>query len=504
MNISSPNFVRGIFLFTILGFIILSIPEARSQRLEAHFEQQNREILLSVLAPEQIALKVQESSDLSGWLDLTDDQVPVFSGDQVRAPGATRHAYYRVLPAAKMAPPPPLPTNDIFFPFLTRTPQITARISETMVDGIRVERVRFSSFEGTSEGGLNTNEIYAVIAQPAESAVKSRPGVLLCHGGGSTAMEYMAIHWAKLGFVAISPELPAWADVPSMQSISRYPAFSGSYWGAAPNARAAPIFDTVVAGLGAFNLLSSHRDVAPGKVSITGASFGGYLVTMLCGLLDVRVERAFSIFGSAYFLETAWKGHLLLNPEAEREEFLRNLDAGARIGRIRAAWMCYAASNDIFFPPPAINKTFETVPGEKYLCFSPNDNHVFNLRGGETDGSAWTTMERVFFTSNSDRKPLPKIYPLPRTGRTVSIAIAGLPADHFPFVYYSTNLTASWTERQWNRLNSRPTASGFAFDFDPRIEVVDWFAGLSFEFKTSAVTNVVSLSTKIFRDDLSQ
>jgi cephalosporin-C deacetylase-like acetyl esterase len=350
-------------------------------------------------------------------------------------------------------------------------PEVTTVLSEGLAGRIRVERIRFRSFEGTSDGGVTTNEIFAVIARPITNAVRSLPGILLCHCGDGSVQEWLAIEWAKLGFVAITPEFPGWVYVAGMESISRHRTVDGSQWHAVPNARASTLFDGMVAGLGAFNLLEDMDEVDPEKLYIHGVSLGGYATTMLCGLLDVRVKRAFSLFGCGFFLDgTLWESFIRAMSEAERQEWMKSLDAGARIDRVRATMLYYVPSNDRFFPPPAFNRTYDEIQSPKYICVAPNNSHVFTtLPGGmlDTDGLSWTSMERLFMLNGVDgiERPLPKVYRGERKARTVKIHIAGLNADGEVWGYYSKNLEKPWTERLWERLQVLNATDGYEVSF---------------------------------------
>lgn len=69
-----------------------------------------------------------------------------------------------------------------------------------------------------------------------------------------------------------------------------------------PDPRASTVFDSLVSGLKAFNLLAAQEDVDPRRVGITGISWGGATTLALAGLLEDRVTAAFSLYGSGYYL----------------------------------------------------------------------------------------------------------------------------------------------------------------------------------------------------------
>lgn len=169
---------------------------------------------------------------------------------------------FLILKCAAAATPPALEQDDLFAPYAKGVPKVTTVISEETKDGVKVTKLRFSSAEGSKEGDVKDCEIYAIMARPANTAGKKLPGMLVCHGGGGMAGEGGPIAWAKLGYVAIAPDLPGYGANDKMLSISRVIKMQ---FGAdqiippKPTPYVCVLFDAVTAGLGAFNLLAQKR-----------------------------------------------------------------------------------------------------------------------------------------------------------------------------------------------------------------------------------------------------
>ena len=413
---------------------------------------------------------------------------------------------------AAVAPLPPLDKNDIFAPYVTGAPKITKVISEEIKDGVKVTKLRFASAEGSKEGEVKDCEIYAIIARPANTAGKKLPGMLVCHGGGGSAGEDGPIAWAKLGYVAIAPDLPGYGANDKMLSISRV---TKMQYGAdqiiplKPTPYVCVLFDAVVSGLRAFNLLEAQPDVDPQKLCMTGISWGGYMVTMLSGLLGDRVQAAFNLYGSGFYqLDAIGSGALRKMSKTDRNAWVKNFDAGARLGRCRAAFLMYSATNDIFFKPPSVMATLDAIPGNKYFCFGPNKSHYMSLPGGPVRWEYPITaeVEPAFFAHvlAGNNPPLPDLSaaPVPRKGKTLKFTARNCP-DRATGWFYVSWLPAprrGWSSRDWARLEAvRGTGGKFTCSIPESLGAFDWYGGITFTLKAGKIARPMSLSTKIYR-----
>jgi len=421
-----------------------------------------------------------------------------------------------ILPAgfaakAALPPPSPLPEDDIFAPYVDTVPIVTTVLSEAVQDGIKVTHLRFASFEGSKEGVVNGSEVYAVMARPAAPAVEKRPGILICHGGGGMAGAGGPIAWAKYGYVAIAPDIPGYGANDKMKSISRVTTmpYGSDQITVTPSPYACVLFDAGVASLGAFNLLASQEDVDPDQLCVTGISWGGYMTTMLAGLLGERVAAAFNLYGSGFYqIDAIGSDQLQKMPEDERNTWIRSFDAATRLSRARAAFLMYSAANDIFFKPPSTMATFNAIPGSKYFCFGPNKNHWITLPGGPI---AWeipitTEVEPVYFAHilAGNTPPLPTLHAtaVPRAGNTLSFTVDDVPADARGWFYVSWIPTPErrWPERDWARIEAvRGNDGAFTCVIPDTLGSFDWFGGITFTLTSGQLQSPMSLSTGIYR-----
>jgi cephalosporin-C deacetylase-like acetyl esterase len=417
-----------------------------------------------------------------------------------------------ILGGCSFVTPRPLPSNDIFAPYVNMTPKVAAVVSENVVDGIQVTKLRFASVEGSFERTTKPCEYYAILARPAAPATGKRPAMLFCHGGAGFAREDAAVGWARLGYVCISPELVGYGDIKQMHSVNRVASqkYTEHIATVTPDRYACTLFDAAVSGLGAFNLLASQPDVDASRIGITGGSCGGYMVTMLSGLLDNRVKAVFNLYGSGFvqyqsvFAEEVDK----LTPE-QKKVWIDNFDAATRLARARATYLMYVPTNDHFFSNKSIIATYDAYPGPKYICWSPNMSHAILLPGGTNDKAAplFTEMEPAYFARalNSNKPPLPRLSPVLGSAgiRTLQFTVADCPKETEAWVYFSpaADPMQKHEDRKWEKLVARASGGTFTVDLPPSPESFDWFAGITWTLTAGQVSRPMSLSTVLIRHE---
>ncbi|WP_232767185.1 alpha/beta hydrolase family protein [Geminisphaera colitermitum] len=255
----------------------------------------------------------------------------------------------------------------------------------TSADDPRVERIVFESRAAlTGADAGQVNEVYVIIARPAHPG--PHPGLLLLHGGKGHADERGAMAWARKGYLTITPDLPGIAD-PAKATHSRGPwtgrPYADGRWLTQPGIAASTIHQGVVAALDTFALLRAQSDVDTAHIGVIGSSWGGYMTTMICGLLGGQIRAGFSNYGCGFFEETMFNRSLLRMAAKDRQCWLDQLDAGRRASGISAPFFIAGATNDTFFYPPAIERTLAaiTTPGVNRV-YAPNAHHKLPVPGG--------------------------------------------------------------------------------------------------------------------------
>ena len=392
--------------------------------------------------------------------------------------------------------------NDPFTPYLNgKAPEILRELAPTnpVPGNITVRWVVFRS--------RDDSEIFAVIAAPKTPG--KHPGMLVLHGGGGSAEVDKAMAWAQRGYVAVAPDLPGIADPKKLTyTKGRWNAlkYGEGRYVAAPDAGASVIFDAVLSAMKSLYLLRAQPGVDPARIGVVGISWGGYMTTMVCGLAGDQVRAGFSVFGCGFYEYSSQlngpKSPLGAMPPADRERWLKDLDAGRRAAGMKAAFFIAGAANDFFFWPRAVQATLDAIPGEKNHLYAPNANHKTPLPGGTmfpraageiftptpfqaypTPGgnkANWLAMEVPFFDYylNGRGQPLPRVAVAPgKEPRRARFRVTA-PCPLTKVEIFWARANPDVMKREWLALPATPTGEQF-YEAQLPAEAADWFAVVS-------------------------
>jgi cephalosporin-C deacetylase-like acetyl esterase len=401
--------------------------------------------------------------------------------------------------------------RQLFRPYLDRVPEVATVLSRESRDGVVITRARFRNVQGNAAGQEEPCETYAVLVRPQHAAAQRRPAILVCHGGGGAAQEEKVVGWAKLGFVALSSDLPGHMGVDDPTAVRSVTRFKDLGYGPKqltlrPGVRACPAFDTIVAGLAGFNLLAAQDDVDQHRIGVTGISWGGFTSLVLAGLLRERVQAVFSLYGAGYFtLSASGIGNELakLTPE-DRDSWMSTFDPAACAKSICATTLLYPAANDTYFLPPSVMATYQALGGAKHICFGPNQSHWINLPGGTQSwtGETYTEMEPAYFlhTLNDETPALPKLWTDSKSQHLAGFAVDALPNDARLWAFYSTDLRKPWPKRTWKRVGVKRQADGSYRPAIPeKVRACYWYGGVDFVLTAGSIRRPISLTTGICR-----
>lgn len=341
-----------------------------------------------------------------------------------------------------------------------KLPKITKIIEKNNEnDHIETVKLRYSSVKG--------NEIYAVLSYPRKKGIY--PCILVLHGGTQNAeiVKNRVEQNAKNGYISIAPELPVIAD-PTENSVGEWTE-RGYMSGAFENDEdpyKSSLFEAVTAAAEAFLLAENINPFLPQGIELkekslglTGFSWGGYMVTMLCGIFGKRVTAGFSNYGCGYYdLSYFWSKYFEKMSEKSKEIWLENYDAGRKAKNIVSPYFIASPSNDLFFNPPSVMKTLEAVKtAEKGVVFSPNSHHCIEVPGGtskDPDAPHGCAMEKIYFDYYLKNEG-DGFFKVTRKGNSITTNAKNPEIS----VFYSES-DALWTERKWKKLGD----DGIIFD----------------------------------------
>lgn len=263
--------------------------------------------------------------------------------------------------------------HDPLLPYLNSRPTNIVFL-DPIEDSVAVKRFTFSS-----RGGVNT--IYGTMVSPKQPGIY--PALLMLHGGGSSADGVIKLQrlFAAKGYVVMSVDLPGICD-PDKAPLStgawkNRSKLIDSRLDISKGLDSSTLVDAIAAALQGFNMLATEKNVNKELMGISGISWGGYMTTMLSGLLGNRIKAAYSVFGCGFYDRgTRWKEQLEKMPKNMSKDWLTYFDAGRRASGIQCPYFIEATVNDKFFWPQAVAATLDTIKTEKNLVWSPNLDHV--------------------------------------------------------------------------------------------------------------------------------
>ncbi len=292
--------------------------------------------------------------------------------------------------------------KDPFAPFLTGKPPVILKNLgiETRPDNIRIHRMVYLSRVVGTLAGNDSLKVFAAIAFPPGKGIF--PGIVRLHGGGGIADIPAAVSSARVGFVSLVLDIPGIAGKDKSPE-NKWLKQDQNKITAKPDVSCSALFDGVLASIQAVYLLKSMPGVDPAKIGVAGASWGGYVSTMVAALLNDDLAAGWSVFGSGSFLMGSYeKSNIEKLPPAEREEWIKYLDPGSRAGKITKPFHISTASNDRHWSWMAVQQTLSGMRGPVSQLYSPNTNHLIKCPGG-------SGMIPFFNQYLKNGKPMPEI-----------------------------------------------------------------------------------------------
>ncbi|HOD51479.1 MAG TPA: acetylxylan esterase [Candidatus Hydrogenedentes bacterium] len=244
-------------------------------------------------------------------------------------------------------------------------------------EGFAAEGVRALFYDALPFENKPTR-VFAWMGIPDHPEGERVPGMVLVHGGGGTAYDEWVRIWNARGYAAIAMDLDG--TVPQGEHGSRPThEFSGptSFGGVTPMDGAKEDFWAyhAVADIAlAHSLLASQAGVDPGRIGLTGISWGGFL-THIAAAVDTRFQFAIPVYGCGFINEISWKPVFDAMPPEKAGEWIRLWDPSQYVAAITIPTLWVNAASDPHYYLGVYGRTYLRAGGTKTLSVQPGLGH---------------------------------------------------------------------------------------------------------------------------------
>ena len=261
--------------------------------------------------------------------------------------------------------------------------------------------------------------VFGYVALPdGASATNRAPGMVLAHGGAGTAYHSWVRTWVKRGYAVIAVD--NCASLPIRQPGTNEWMSSGfggpRGWGGFDKA-GEPVSDqwpyhAVGAVVRSHSYLRSLPEVDPGRIGLTGISWGGFL-TILAASIDHRFRFAAPVYACAFYDEIPlWE-----KVKAKDPRWLALWDPKHYAPQMTMPVIWFASTGDAAFPFDPLQRTFPLLPVPPTLAVRKDMKH--------SHGPAGENVPELFaFADRHLRKgdELPRLGALEEKDGTLSVA----------------------------------------------------------------------------------
>lgn len=255
---------------------------------------------------------------------------------------------------------------------LSRTPAVHE------APGFEAEGLRALFYDGPSRGGKPTR-VFAWLGVPKADAPV--PAMVLVHGGGGTAFADWARLWTSRGYAAIAMDLcGALPRKREKGGWERHEYGGPPGWGGFDQIDAPEpdqwTWQAVAAITLGHSLLRAQPGVDPGRVGVTGISWGGYL-TCLAAAVDARYRFAAPVYGCGFLGEdSTWLGTFAKMGPEKSARWLGLWDPSRYLERVRVPMLWVNGTNDFAYPLGSYQKSYRLPPGERALAIRVRMPHA--------------------------------------------------------------------------------------------------------------------------------
>ncbi|VTS00114.1 alpha/beta hydrolase family protein [Tuwongella immobilis] len=285
--------------------------------------------------------------------------------------------------------------------------------------------------------------IFAYYAKPEGKG--PFPAMVLVHGGGGTAFQAWAEHWAKRGYCAIAMDLAGKGPKgrlpdggPDQDDGGKFGAFTES------NYRDMWSYHAVAAAIRAHTLIRSFPEVDRDRIGLTGISWGGYLTCIISGV-DHRFQAAVPVYGCGFLQDNSvWKPNRFdkMSPE-QRDLWIRYFEPSQYLGSVKCPILFLNGTNDFAYPMDSYQKSYNLVQSPRTISVRVRLPH----------GHIWTFPEVDTFIDShlKSGKPVASVGPLMRMGDQATAKVNSAVPLQKAMLHFA-EATGPWQTRKWSSM----------------------------------------------------
>jgi hypothetical protein len=289
--------------------------------------------------------------------------------------------------------------------------------------------------------------IFAYYGAPRDAASGRVPAMVLVHGGGGSAFIPWVQLWVARGYAAIAMDTCGCISGGGYENHPRHETGGPPGWGGfdqidEPETDQWP-YHAVAAVLRAHSLIRSFPEVDPGRVGITGISWGGYLTCIAAGV-DPRFRLAAPVYGCGYIGDNSvWLETFQKMGVDRARRWLERWDPAVYLAGARMPFLWVTGTNDFAYPLDSLQKSYRRPAGERTLCV--------RVRMPHGHGGAGENPEEIRVFADSvlaGGAGLCRVGRVSRVGRRVECAFDDAGAIRNAELIYTRD-RGKWPDRSW-------------------------------------------------------
>jgi dienelactone hydrolase len=287
-------------------------------------------------------------------------------------------------------------------------------------------------------------DVAAYLGVPPDSGDPA-PGVVLVHGGGGTAFREWAEMWVDRGYAAIAINLGGKNFDGERHDRSGPPHEHGAIFNHTAGWTDLWTFHAIAAVIRANSILRDLPGVDPGRIGVTGISWGGYLTCIVAGV-DHRFACAVPVYGCGYLQEGSvdkWREAFDAMPEPDLRRWNEWCDPSSYLPSATLPMLFVNGTNDIAFPLDCYTKSARLPSAPVTMCVRLEMPH------SHPDG--WAPGEIAAFIDSHVRGGLvlPAISEMTLQGSEWSATVSGGVAPYRGRLLYTQD-SGRWQNRKWH------------------------------------------------------